>query len=125
MLASLFRASLFSAASRATILFFLLMVSDRAFAQRAPTSPDQPWHAPDERKIEEEAKGVRSTGFAIDPSKTYSLPELIDLAESHNPETRFAWERARAQAADLGIAKSDLKSFSGRVSFARPYKTLK
>lgn len=107
-LAPLFRASLFSAPSRAIILFFLLMVSGRAFAQRAPASPDQPWHAPDERKIEEEAKHVRDTGFAIDPSKNYSLPELVDLAESHNPETRFAWERARAQAADLGIARSEL-----------------
>src|SRR6202050_2442431 len=94
--------------ARATILLFLLMVSDRAFAQRAPASPDHPGHAPDERKIGEEAKRVRSTGFAIDPGKTYSLPELIDLAESHNPETRLAWERARAQAADLGVARSEL-----------------
>jgi outer membrane protein len=108
MLAPLFRASLFSALSRVTILFFLLMVSGRAFAQRAPASPDHPWHAPDERKIGDEAKRVRYTGFAIDPSKTYSLPELIDLAESHNPETRLAWERARAQAADLGVARSEL-----------------
>ena len=108
MLAPLFQASLFSAPSRTTILFFLLMVSGRAFAQRAPISPDHPWHAPDERKIEEETKRVRSTGFAIDPGKAYSLPELIDLAESHNPETRFAWERARAQAAELGIARSEL-----------------
>jgi outer membrane protein TolC len=36
------------------------------------------------------------------------LAELIDLAESHNPETRVAWERARAQAAALGIARSEL-----------------
>jgi outer membrane protein TolC len=108
MLAPLFQASLSSAPSRATILFFLLIVSHRAFAQRAPGSPDHPWHAPDERKIEEETKRVRSTGFVIDPGKTYSLPELIDLAESHNPETRFAWERARAQAAALGIARSEL-----------------
>jgi outer membrane protein len=36
------------------------------------------------------------------------LAGLIDLAESHNPETRVAWERARAQAAALGIARSEL-----------------
>ncbi len=30
------------------------------------------------------------------------------MAESHNPETRVAWERARAQAAALGIARSEL-----------------
>jgi outer membrane protein TolC len=44
----------------------------------------------------------------MDPSKTYSLPELIDLAETHNPETREAWEHARAQAATLGVARSEL-----------------
>ena len=37
-----------------------------------------------------------------------SLPELIDLAEAHNPQTRVAWERARAQAAALGVARSEL-----------------
>jgi outer membrane protein len=36
------------------------------------------------------------------------LAELIDLAEAHNPETRIAWEGARAQAAALGIARSEL-----------------
>ena len=44
----------------------------------------------------------------IDPDKAYSLAELIDLAEAHNPETRVAWENARAQAAALGIARSEL-----------------
>ena len=37
--------------------------------------------------------------------KTYSLAELIDLAEAHNPETRVAWEGAKAEAAALGIAR--------------------
>ncbi len=45
--------------------------------------------------------------FTIDPNKAYSLPELVDLAEQHNPATRFAWERAKAQAAALGIARSE------------------
>jgi outer membrane protein TolC len=36
------------------------------------------------------------------------LAELIDLAETHNPETHLAWERARAQAAAFGIARSEL-----------------
>jgi outer membrane protein len=39
---------------------------------------------------------------------TYSVLELIDLAESHNPKTRAAWERARAQAAAWGVARSEL-----------------
>jgi outer membrane protein len=44
----------------------------------------------------------------IDPVKIYSLAELIDLAQLHNPETHVAWERARAQAAALGVARSEL-----------------
>jgi outer membrane protein len=44
----------------------------------------------------------------MDPAKIYSLPELIDLAETQNPETRLAWGRARAQAGALGVARSEL-----------------
>jgi len=47
----------------------------------------------------ESANGIRNWPFAIDSSRVYPLVELIDLAEEHNPETRVAWERARAQLA--------------------------
>jgi outer membrane protein len=43
---------------------------------------------------------------AIDPTHTYSLAELIDLAQINNPETRVAWERARQAALAVGIAKA-------------------
>jgi len=43
---------------------------------------------------------------------------LIDLAESHNPETRVAWERARAQAGSLGIARSELLPALASVALA-------
>jgi outer membrane protein len=42
----------------------------------------------------------------LDANHTYSLAELIDLAERNNPRTRIAWERARQRAEDLGVAKS-------------------
>jgi outer membrane protein TolC len=51
---------------------------------------------------------TRTPEIPIDPAKSYSLVELIDLAETYNPETRFAWERAREQAATLGLARSEL-----------------
>jgi outer membrane protein len=54
------------------------------------------------------ARKLAEGRFEIDPKQTYSLPELIDLAETHNPQTRVAWERARAQAAALGISRSEL-----------------
>ncbi|MBB5357093.1 outer membrane protein TolC [Rhodanobacter sp. ANJX3] len=43
---------------------------------------------------------------AVDSGKAYSLPELIDLAESSNPETRIAWNDARKVALAAGIAES-------------------
>ena len=42
----------------------------------------------------------------LDTAHTYSLAELIDLAERNNPLTRIAWERARQRADELGVAKS-------------------
>lgn len=90
-------------------LLSLLVFSARGtLPQSAPVSPDYPWHAPAEQRIEAETNNFAVPTFRIDPDKSYSLTELIDLAESHNPETRLAWERARAQAAALGVARSEL-----------------
>ena len=45
---------------------------------------------------------------SLDPAKIYTLSELVNIAEQNNPETRVAWENAKARAADLGIAQSTL-----------------
>jgi len=90
---------------RLVAVFTLLIAARITRAQSAPISPERPWNA---------ATGSRSSpsrptpGYAPDPLKLYTLPELIDLAERHNPETRVAWENAKARAADLGIAKASL-----------------
>lgn len=42
----------------------------------------------------------------VNSEHTYSLIELIDLAESHNPLTAMAWNAAREVALAAGIAKS-------------------
>src|SRR3984893_13502674 len=90
-------------------LISLLVFSARVvLPQTAPSSPAHPWHAPAEQKIEYDAKLLDLSRFRIELDKTYTLAEVIDLAESHNPETRVAWERARAQAAALGVARSEL-----------------
>jgi outer membrane protein len=86
----------------------ILIAATPVFAQRPPASSDRPWHSPDERQIENDVKRFHQSAFSIESDKTYSLAELIDLAEAHNPETRVAWENARAQAAALGIARSEL-----------------
>jgi outer membrane protein len=77
-------------------------------AQTAPISPDRPWHSAEEREIASEAAGLSESRLGIEPDRTYSLAELIDLAEAHNPDTRVAWERARAQVAVSGVARSEL-----------------
>lgn len=90
------------------ILFLFLLGPSLALAQSAPASADRPWHSPQEMPIADAARKLTEFRFEIESTKTYSLPELIDLAETHNPQTRVAWERARAQAAALGIARSEL-----------------
>ena len=86
----------------------LLICVIPASCQNPPVSPDRPWHSPRERQIGGEARRFGRSLFRIDRDKIYSLAELIDLAETHNPETRVAWENARARAASLGIAQSEL-----------------
>jgi outer membrane protein len=90
------------------ILLLIVMAANRASAQRPPALPDRPWHSAEERQVAREAQHPRQFGFHIDADKIYSLADLIDLAEAHNPETRVAWENARAQAAALGISRSEL-----------------
>jgi len=92
--------------SSSTLL--MLVAAIPMFAQRPPASPDRPWHSLDERQIVNDGKRFRQSAFRIESGKTYSLAELIDLAEAYNPETRVAWENARAQGAALGIARSEL-----------------
>jgi outer membrane protein len=84
-----------------------------ALAQNAaPPSSEKPWYPPRLERYERELAqgGARgkpgTTKVAIDPRKLYDLPELIDLAERNNPETRIAWERARQAAAAVGLSES-------------------
>src|ERR1700730_3908941 len=93
---------------RAAIPPLLLLFVGRVFAQIAPASPDRPWHSPGEQQIKDDAKPFRESRFSIEPDRVYSLSELVDLAQTHNPETRVAWEKARAQAATLGVERSTL-----------------
>ncbi len=50
---------------------------------------------------------------------TYTLAELIDIAEHNNPRTRIAWEGAKQRADRLGIAKSAYYPIlAGEAAFA-------
>jgi outer membrane protein TolC len=70
---------------------------------QAPPAPDQSWSIPD-------SAIARAAALGNEPSqwlhKPYDLPALIDLAQRTNPETRAAWEAARAAAAAIGLVES-------------------
>jgi outer membrane protein len=52
--------------------------------------------------------GVPAPASELERRRPYTLPELIDLAESNNPATRNAWNDARDAALKAGIAESTL-----------------
>jgi outer membrane protein len=91
----------------------------------APELPDQPW-VPATTESGEIIAGAHQApptadGYvlpanpalgnippppSVDVARIYTLPELIDLAESSNPATRIAWNDARRAALAAGIAES-------------------
>src|SRR5215468_10177682 len=50
--------------------------------------------------------------------RVYDLPKLIDLAQQTNPETRAAWQEARAAAARLGISEGAYLPTLGAIGMA-------
>ena len=77
-----------------------------ALARQIAPTPSLPWHSKEERDLSRQLVADGQPSWQIDSQKIYTLPELIDLAERHNPATGAAWERARMRADELGIARS-------------------
>ena len=67
--------------------------------EAAPASPSQIFAG-------ESPELVAFPSTTPDVTHEYGLVELIDLAQQNNPETRQAWQRARAAAARLGSAEA-------------------
>jgi outer membrane protein len=89
-------------------LFVLFQQSLRG-QDAAPPAPNKPWSPPRLGDYERELSQIgrnNANAVPIDLEKTYDLPELIDIAERSHPETRAAWEQARAQAEAVGLSKS-------------------
>ena len=85
-------------------LFVMICGPLAAFGQHAPANPQRPWQG----TANAQPAPPRPPAFVPDQSKTYTLPELVDIAEQNNPDTRVAWENAKARAADLGVSKAAL-----------------
>src|SRR5262245_2213709 len=103
---------------RAASLILLLINADWGFAQAAPDSADRPWRSRAGQQISRDVLRFRDSRLNIDPSKIYTLAELVDFAEAHHPLTRVAWENASAQAAAFGIARSELYPTLAAVAFS-------
>jgi len=96
------------ATAYAVIVLLIWLCSNPVRSQSAPPSPSRQWLGPGEQQIKRDAELFRDSKLSIELAKTYSLAELIDFAQANNPATRLVWERARAQAAALGVARSEL-----------------
>lgn len=75
-----------------------------------PPSPNKPWYphriSEYEAELAREGEHRQGQGIEVDTNKVYDLPELIDIAQRSNPETRVAWERARQAATAVGLSES-------------------
>jgi outer membrane protein len=110
-----------------TILPALLVGCATSSIEMAPDQPDHPWVPatnaageiiPGAKASPEQAAGATyvlptnselaevPSPFGLDRTRTYSLADLIDIAQSNNPLTRTAWNKAREVALAAGIAKS-------------------
>jgi outer membrane protein len=100
----------------------LYLAAPPCLAQTAPLTPDRPWSVVDDSGLRSAILGPRAPGDALDPGKSYTLGELVDLAERHNPETRATWEQAKQRAAVLGIARAALFPTLGALASASANK---
>lgn len=84
----------------------LLLCAAHGYSQTAPDAANRPWKVPQSTQLK--LPPPPGPVASPDPAKVYTLAELIDFAESNNPETRVAWQNAKARAADLGVTKAEL-----------------
>ena len=86
-------------------------------ASLAPASPSRPWAPHSRARAALATRAAReftvpadpalpwpTRRAALDTTHVYTLAELIDFAESANPDTRIAWEQARQAALAVGIS---------------------
>jgi len=102
------RQEFFEWASCLGVFVSVLLLVGCAFGQTAPPDPSKPYFSSTQERIHQELQGRPPVAFEFNPTTVYTLSALIDIAESRSPETREAWQAARARAAAVGIAKSEL-----------------
>jgi outer membrane protein len=106
-----------------TALLAPAMLPAVLIAQGTPPAPSVVWQPRGVQALEKESAAKPTVQISLAPDKTYTLADLIDLAEQHNPETRVAWEEAKSKADALGIAKSSLYPTLTAVALAVSLRT--
>src|ERR1700758_198456 len=99
--------------------WILLIWNPHLYGQDIPKSSATPWHSEHQADFAQKLQSLREQSYAMDATHPYTLAELVDLAESHNPDTSVAWESAKGRAELLGIAKSTLFPTISAVALAR------
>jgi outer membrane protein len=82
----------------------LLLALPTLSAGQVPPTPNKAWEIPQEAI--ERATAMAAQEKLMPSGRAYDLVQLIDLAERNSPETRVAWEEARAAAAGIGLAEA-------------------
>src|SRR5271169_4763000 len=81
----------------------------------SPQAPDQPWQSesgsssgarPKFDLPADDALPYKHDEVQVDTQHVYSLPELIDLAEKSNNDTRIAWEESKQAAYAVGLVEA-------------------
>src|SRR5215467_14047231 len=85
-----------------------ILATMAARGQQAPPSPERPFAVLSGLETRIDTGLILEARPALEDSHSYTLPELVDIAEKNNPETRVAWEQAKQRAAAAGIARSAL-----------------
>jgi outer membrane protein TolC len=90
------------------ILSLLSLVGSAAGGSKdsAPPAPNRPWSAPGlaEHQADLQNRHLEIGSNAdVNPHKAYELPDLIDLAQRLNPETKISWQRAKEALAAVGL----------------------
>src|SRR5260370_2079313 len=101
---------------RVFVIFVMLCAPLIAVSQQAPAATDRPWEGTS--KMQPGVPPRHSPAFVHDQLKIYTLHQLVAVAKQNTPDTRVAWENAKARAAELGVSKASLYPTLAAVALA-------
>jgi outer membrane protein len=102
----------------AVLLLGPLVGPPYGISQSAPSTATKPWFSSEAKNFVNNTKSRTEAQPTLDAETVYSLAELIDIAELHNPDTRAAWQAAKTRAAELGVAKGALYPALAAIALA-------